>query len=184
MEATEIVEFLEAATHTLLKARGVYPAALFIRAQKYGTMVWQSRHPWLNQYIRDALLGIKACLEDGTLESFVLVISPNSLASTSSAASEKFRFEFRPATSSDNQLALSVAFGALMTKLGAVDAHGAQRSVERIFYFEITSASTIPPGTGWSDHSGSERGKFVQPNTVLLRSLRTNGLDVSLYWQY
>ncbi|CAN0369266.1 unnamed protein product, partial [Scytosiphon promiscuus] len=46
-----VVEFLEAAIHTLLQSRRAYPQDIFERRRKYGVPVWMSRHPELNTYI-------------------------------------------------------------------------------------------------------------------------------------
>eukprot|EP00961_Rhodomonas_salina_P073691 990379-Rhodomonas_salina.1 len=48
-------EFLEAATHTLLYIRNVYPPEIFDRRRKYNVPVRQSRHKELNDYISGAI---------------------------------------------------------------------------------------------------------------------------------
>ncbi|CAN0564148.1 unnamed protein product, partial [Ectocarpus sp. 12 AP-2014] len=48
-----LVEFLEAATHSLLHSRRAYPQDIFERRRKYGVPVWMSRHPELNAYISE-----------------------------------------------------------------------------------------------------------------------------------
>ena len=50
---------VEAAIHTILYVRQVYPADLFIRRKKYDTVVFQSRHPALNEYISGAVKAIE-----------------------------------------------------------------------------------------------------------------------------
>lgn len=49
---------VEAAIHTILYVRQVYPADLFIRRKKYNTPVYQSRHPVLNEYIAGAVRAV------------------------------------------------------------------------------------------------------------------------------
>ena len=42
---------VECAIHTVLYVRGVYPKRLFQRRRKFDALVYQSRHPTLNNYI-------------------------------------------------------------------------------------------------------------------------------------
>lgn len=49
---------VEVAIHTILYVRQIYPADLFIRRKKYGTPVYQSRHPALNEYISGAVKAV------------------------------------------------------------------------------------------------------------------------------
>ncbi|CAM9153688.1 unnamed protein product [Ascophyllum nodosum] len=62
-----INEFIEAAVHTLLHARRVYPQAIFERRRKYGVPVWMSRHPDLNDYIYQVLLRTKVFISQGII---------------------------------------------------------------------------------------------------------------------
>lgn len=50
-----ILEFLEAAIHTVLKARNVYSPALFENRKLYGITVSQCRHPGVCSYIGTVL---------------------------------------------------------------------------------------------------------------------------------
>lgn len=52
------VYLVEAAIHTILYVRQVYPADIFVRRKKYDTPVFQSRHPSLNEYISGAVKAI------------------------------------------------------------------------------------------------------------------------------
>lgn len=70
----EVVEFLEAAIHTILFIRGVYPPDLFVRRRKWDAPVYQSRHPALNEYIAGAVSAVRDELALGTVDKVVLVI--------------------------------------------------------------------------------------------------------------
>ena len=54
-----ITEFLEAATHHTLHARGVYPKELFEARAFYGARVQKSRHPDLDAYVADAVHALR-----------------------------------------------------------------------------------------------------------------------------
>lgn len=76
VEATAycLVEFLEAAVHSILKSRQVYPSEIFERRCKYGIPVWMSRHPDLNTYISEAVYGCIYWLKNGEMEQFTVAI--------------------------------------------------------------------------------------------------------------
>ncbi|KZT75006.1 DNA-binding protein [Daedalea quercina L-15889] len=65
---------VEVAIHTILYVRQVYPADLFVRRKKYDAVVFQSRHPALNEYISGAVKAIEDELVLGTLNKVVVVI--------------------------------------------------------------------------------------------------------------
>ncbi|TFY70002.1 hypothetical protein EVJ58_g93 [Rhodofomes roseus] len=69
-----ISEFIEVAIHTILYVRQVYPVDLFVRRKKYDTVVFQSRHPALNEYISGAVKAIEDELLLGALDKVVVVI--------------------------------------------------------------------------------------------------------------
>ncbi|EPT01532.1 hypothetical protein FOMPIDRAFT_1059716 [Fomitopsis schrenkii] len=69
-----ISEFIEVAIHTILYVRQVYPVELFFRRKKYDAVVFQSRHPALNEYISGAVKAIEDELTLGTLDKVVVVI--------------------------------------------------------------------------------------------------------------
>jgi hypothetical protein len=50
---------VEVCIHNILYVRQVYPVELFVKRKKYGTPVFQSRHPDLNEYIAGAVLAVK-----------------------------------------------------------------------------------------------------------------------------
>ncbi|KAI0727808.1 DNA-binding protein [Fomitopsis betulina] len=69
-----ISEFIEVAIHNILYVRQVYPVELFLRRKKYDTVVFQSRHPALNEYISGAVKAIEDELILGALDKVVVVI--------------------------------------------------------------------------------------------------------------
>lgn len=58
-----VLEFLEAAVHTVLKARHVYSPELFANRRLYGISVSQCRHPDVCLYIGTVLSNLKVCME-------------------------------------------------------------------------------------------------------------------------
>jgi hypothetical protein len=63
-ELTDILlEFLHVTIHQILFVREIYPAEVFAPAKKYGIPVRMSRHPDLNQYIRDSLVGLRSWID-------------------------------------------------------------------------------------------------------------------------
>lgn len=60
---------VEVAIHTILYVRQVYPVELFFRRKKYDAVVFQSRHPALNEYISGA---VKAIEDELTLVRLIL----------------------------------------------------------------------------------------------------------------
>ncbi|KAJ3151085.1 MAD2 mitotic arrest deficient-like 2 [Geranomyces variabilis] len=85
-----LLEFLEVAIHHILHARGLYPAELFEARQKYGLPVRMSRHPALNAYIQDCLIGVRPDFENGTLNKLYL-----SVYGPGGGVVERFTFEVR-----------------------------------------------------------------------------------------
>ena len=54
-----LLEFLEAFVHQVLFLREVYSPLAFERQRLYGIAIKRSRHPELNEYIKDAVAGLK-----------------------------------------------------------------------------------------------------------------------------
>ncbi|KAI8622779.1 DNA-binding protein [Chytriomyces sp. MP71] len=84
------VDFLEVAIHTILYERKVYPETVFEKAQMYNITVRRSRHPALNGYIMDFLMGIRVDLAQGAVHKIMLVI-----LDTGSNPVEKFVFRIK-----------------------------------------------------------------------------------------
>ncbi|CAD7701207.1 unnamed protein product [Ostreobium quekettii] len=57
-----LVEFLEAFVHQALHARRLYDDRAFERRRLYGAFVHKSRHPGLNDYVRDAVASLKGAI--------------------------------------------------------------------------------------------------------------------------
>lgn len=92
-----ICEFLEAAFHTILFTRNIYPVEIFERQRKFGIPVRMSRHPELSTYILDAVKGARAWLGEGSLQKAVLaVLGPEGHESSQSPpVLERFIFDIK-----------------------------------------------------------------------------------------
>ncbi|KAJ3334002.1 MAD2 mitotic arrest deficient-like 2 [Blyttiomyces sp. JEL0837] len=88
--ADVLVEFLEVCIHAILAVRKVYPEEVFTNAKKYNLLVKKSRHPALNGYIADFLLGVKPDLEKGKVKKIHV-----SILDEGHNAVEKFVFQLR-----------------------------------------------------------------------------------------
>jgi mitotic spindle assembly checkpoint protein MAD2B len=67
-------DFLLAYTHTLLCLRALYPRTSFVRVRFHNTPVYQSRHPAVCQWIRDAIAAVHSELLSGTVARIGIVI--------------------------------------------------------------------------------------------------------------
>ncbi|KAF2691184.1 DNA-binding protein [Lentithecium fluviatile CBS 122367] len=66
--------FLIAYTHTLLYLRTLYPRTSFARSRFHNTPVYQSRHPLVCDWIRDAIAAVREELLEGTVARIGIVI--------------------------------------------------------------------------------------------------------------
>lgn len=66
--------FLTAYTHTLLYLRSLYPRTSFVHSRFHNTSAYQSRHPLVCDWIRDAVEAVKTELLDGTVSRIGIVI--------------------------------------------------------------------------------------------------------------
>jgi mitotic spindle assembly checkpoint protein MAD2B len=66
--------FLTAYIHTLLYLRSLYPRTSFVHSRFHNTSAYQSRHPLVCEWIRDAVDAIKTELLDGTVSRIGIVI--------------------------------------------------------------------------------------------------------------
>lgn len=82
-----IIDFLEAAFHTILCLRSVYPYDVFARRKKYSQPCYQSRHPGLNEYISRVLTALRSEIEKSTVSKVILVIRPNVVVDPSNSGS-------------------------------------------------------------------------------------------------
>ncbi|KIZ00227.1 Mitotic spindle assembly checkpoint protein MAD2B [Monoraphidium neglectum] len=70
-----LCEFLEAAVHAVLRARGLYPPELFERARLYGVAVSKARHPGLCGYIASTISHIKPLLAAESLRELAVAFA-------------------------------------------------------------------------------------------------------------
>lgn len=66
--------FLTAYTHTLLYLRSLYPRTSFVQSRFHNTPVFQSRHPLVCEWIRDAVAAVREELLDGTVARIGIVV--------------------------------------------------------------------------------------------------------------
>ncbi|KAL5118321.1 hypothetical protein ACEQ8H_003831 [Pleosporales sp. CAS-2024a] len=84
--------FLAAYTHTLLYLRAIYPRTAFARSRFHNAPVWQSRHPLVCEWIRDAIAAVREELLVGAVARIAIVIFalPGREASGSAAIMERY----------------------------------------------------------------------------------------------
>ncbi|KAM0746393.1 DNA-binding protein [Meredithblackwellia eburnea MCA 4105] len=96
-----VQEFLETAFHTILYLRQIYPPDLFAKRKTYDTvLVYQSRHPTLNEYIGRIIEAIGEELAKGSLKKVALVIKE---ANLEEKPLERFVFDFGWLFASENR---------------------------------------------------------------------------------
>jgi mitotic spindle assembly checkpoint protein MAD2B len=66
--------FLTAYTHTLLYLRTLYPRTSFVHSRFHNTSVYQSRHPLVCDWIRDAIAAVRTELLAGSVARIAIVI--------------------------------------------------------------------------------------------------------------
>ncbi|KAF1840815.1 DNA-binding protein, partial [Cucurbitaria berberidis CBS 394.84] len=66
--------FLTAYTHTLLYLRTLYPRTSFVHSRFHNTSVYQSRHPLVCEWIRDAVAAVREELLQGTVARIGIVV--------------------------------------------------------------------------------------------------------------
>ena len=66
--------FLTAYTHTLLYLRTLYPRTSFVHSRFHNTAVYQSRHPLVCEWIRDAIAAVREELLQGSVARLGIVI--------------------------------------------------------------------------------------------------------------
>ncbi|KAF1347202.1 DNA-binding protein [Lizonia empirigonia] len=66
--------FLTVYIHTLLYLRSLYPRTSFVHSRFHNTSAYQSRHPLVCDWMRDAVDAVRTKLLDGTVSRIVIVI--------------------------------------------------------------------------------------------------------------
>lgn len=66
--------FLAAYTHTLLYLRTLYPRTSFVQTRFHNAPVYQSRHPSVCEWIRDAIAAVREELLQGTVARIAIVV--------------------------------------------------------------------------------------------------------------
>lgn len=84
-----LCEFLEVLVHNVLYVRKLYPDTIFVKRKKYATVVYQSVHPDVNEYIAQVLRGVDFYVEKSQLHRLDLCI----LDTDKNTVCEKFVFD-------------------------------------------------------------------------------------------
>lgn len=66
--------FLTAYTHSLLYLRSLYPRTSFVNSRFHNASVYQSRHPVVCEWIRDAIAAVREELLEGTVSRIGIVV--------------------------------------------------------------------------------------------------------------
>ena len=125
-----IIEFLEAAVHHVLHARGLYPKELFEARKVFGARVQKARHPDLESYVEGAVYALRAPIARGDVKRVVLVIKDGDAGGAGNPL-ERFTFDFllhaaflrgaeKPTRADVDEVARS--FAACMAKISFLDA--------------------------------------------------------------
>jgi mitotic spindle assembly checkpoint protein MAD2B len=85
--------FLTAYTHTLLYLRTLYPRTSFVQSRFHNTPVYQSRHPLVCEWIRDAISAVHTELLDGTVARIGIVIFTAPETGGSAKIMERYMFD-------------------------------------------------------------------------------------------
>ncbi|KAH8731020.1 DNA-binding protein [Phaeosphaeriaceae sp. PMI808] len=88
--------FLTAYTHTLLYLRSLYPQTSFVNSRFHNTSVYQSRHPLVCEWIRDAVSAVHEELLQGSVSRIAVVVFNygNTKASKTGSAQIMERYMF------------------------------------------------------------------------------------------
>lgn len=157
-----LLAFLEVATHGILHARRVYPAAAFERRRQYGVSVWMSRHPRLNARVHAALQHARAALLRGAVEAVVLLLVD--------AASGTPREQFVFATSLRGTPQLPAQASAAAPALRVAEVPATYADLETMFASALLRLAVmegdLPPLPSAADGGGGAATAF----TLMLRT--------------
>ncbi|KAI9646824.1 hypothetical protein NHQ30_004823 [Ciborinia camelliae] len=79
---THLLNFLTLSIHTILHARGLYPASTFLLTRAFNFPVPQNRHPVLCAYINSCVSALTPHLQSGSLSSVSIVIYSSSTSTS------------------------------------------------------------------------------------------------------
>ncbi|KAH7080420.1 DNA-binding protein [Paraphoma chrysanthemicola] len=80
--------FLVAYTHTLLYLRSLYPRTSFVNSRFHNASVFQSRHPLVCEWIRDAVSAVREELLEGAVSRIGIVVFSSGDGETSSGSAK------------------------------------------------------------------------------------------------
>lgn len=164
-----VVEFLEAAVHHLLHARGLYPKELFEPVNVCGARCMKARHPDLEAYVFDALNALRGPIAAGDVKRVVLVVKDG--GSNPGEVVERFTFDFllhlasaeKPSRADVDDV--TRAFGATISKISFLDAllpplpAGSSRCTFEIVAYATRAGVSRELGTeAWTEEKVGLRG--------------------------
>jgi len=137
-----VLKFLEAAVHSILFIRGIYPPELFSRVRMYDVPIRKSRSSLLNNYIRNVLGNIRGSLEKGVIERIAVQIN-----NKNGDPIEKFVFELELVDCSpieDDRVVLSLqsAFKSFFLKINLCETQLPPTPKDCTFVIVVYTSST------------------------------------------
>ncbi|QDZ24657.1 mitotic spindle assembly checkpoint protein [Chloropicon primus] len=174
-----VCEFLEAAVHTALRVKGVYPAEVFERRRLYNVAVSRSRHPGLNTYIKETVFSLKPWIVQKKLEKLTLVF----YEAGSDKVIERLVFSVKilreiEAGSLETFEDLEHMLRAFILKIQVTDPLKEGSRFELLAY----SRSRQDDNTVWvMEDASSGRVGAGEPKIVPIKSLSSDFLRIQLY---
>lgn len=190
--AAAVCEFLEAALHTLLCERGVYPAAVFELRRKFGVPVRHSRHPGLAAYVAEVVRGVHAALATGEPHRVVLaVVRPrHGMPLAPPEVVERFVFEVGVAAAVGDSLPeLQEELASFLVKISTASAALGPPAADTTFRILLYESEEAGGAAGeahakrpeWVPADRAGRLEVDRPRLVPLRSVDCDHLLMQLY---
>lgn len=186
--ASDFLEFLQVAFHTILFARQIYPREVFEKRRQYGLPVWMSRHPDLNKYINDFIHSLRPLLEQDKVESVSLVTLDSNMQPVERVVFET-RFKHNRTNDQSNQPALQNAFKDCLSKINLqasmrapLQQHAPDSGEVHSFIATIKSREAESIQNEYWVEASAEAG-HASDNTQILpvSSFDTPGLNLNLF---
>ena len=175
-------EFVEVLVHQIIYLRDIYPASIFETRRKFNLPLHMSQHPWVNEYIRKVVDGLRENLTqpDTDVDSVDIVVS------ATDGQMERFRLEFGSldvlsSTSSarmqsdEFMVGLEMSLASLLLRLGQAASVMLPPPGEREWWVELGSteqgAMRLMQGEVWC-RAEAERGGHVVPVMAMDQPIR------------
>lgn len=182
-ELSQIVcEFLEAAVHSILHVRDLYPSEVFERRRYCGVPIQWVRHPGLRDYIHQTVNSLRTWIQQGIVEKIALVVHDRNMTLV-----ERFIFSLGVDTAySVDDLPLTemeYALRAFLIKISVSESLLGTLPPDCTWEFLAYSkeipenASTV--GSLWVSAESGELGEA--PELIPIKSLARGPLQLQLY---